>query len=147
MPSTLSELGGTVRDTWDFAVNTVAPRWNAGKSITIGLQVTAGAVVAPVSIEANLAYEKASHLFGFKATECGDKAPYCLAAILFMTPPIIPMFQKVLVMFRFMEDWCESEGKESNLCQAIRVRFFFSFFFFFFFSLRIQQNINFLFFF
>ena len=106
-------------------VNMVLPRFDGDMAITIGVQAKADPLAA------NFVYNKAVYRAGLKVTDCGNEAPYCLAAVLFMTPATISLFQKCLVMYRFMESWCKLGGIHSPLCQAISVRFFLLFLVFF----------------
>ena len=78
-------------------VNTLQPQWDKGKTLSIGAGVGVGPSL-PIDVDVNIGIQNNFFLFGVKVTDCGRQAPYCLAALLFMTPPICPIFQKILVI-------------------------------------------------
>jgi hypothetical protein len=96
----------------------LSPRWDAGKTLAIGVGVGVGPSL-PITVGANIGVAKQHHLYSVSPLACKSKAPYCMAALLFLLPPIVPMFQKVLVMADFMEKWCpKPEAQGSFLCQS-----------------------------
>ena len=93
-------------------------RWDAGKTIAIGAGVSVGPSL-PVKIGGNIGIARQHHIYSVSPLICKSKAPYCMAAMLFVTPGVVPIFSKVIVMQKFMETWCPtSDAEGSFLCDS-----------------------------
>jgi hypothetical protein len=106
----------TKEDSDKLDITTLAPNWNAGKALAVGVGV---GIAVPTLFSANIGADYMARIWSVKCADYFYKlAPYCEAVVLFMTPPVVPLLVKVSVMRSFMKKWCP-EQEDSSLCTEV----------------------------